>query len=110
MYACCPLRIHFAVAVAQRIDIANLFLHTGTYLTSREFAMNPPVLPVAGPYNLANPPPAAIHTVLCSVKISQGFVHTIQSDPFFVGLPGGGAILFTLHLGSDPTFVVNVQR
>lgn len=104
------LRTDFIVAMAQRIDIANLFIHVGTYLTSQQFAANPPVLPVAGPYSAANPPPATIQNVLCSVKISQGFIHIIQNDPFFAGLPGGGAILFTLSLGANPTFVVNVQR
>jgi hypothetical protein len=36
---------YYLVTPAQRADIANLFYHTGTYLTSRDFAANLPVPP-----------------------------------------------------------------
>jgi hypothetical protein len=97
------------VTVAQKCDLANLFVHFGSYLTSNDLHVNPPVLPVAGPYNTGNVPPPTIQVVWCSSKLSQGFVEVIQTYPFFAGLPGAGATLFTLRVGANPTFHVNMK-
>lgn len=98
------------MTVAQKCDLANLFVHFGSYLTSNELHVNPPVLPVAGPYNAGNEPPPAIQQIWCSGKVSQGFVEVIQNNPYFAGLPGAGTTLFTLCVGANPTFRVNVKR
>lgn len=100
---------HNSVTVAQKCDIANLFVFFGSYLTSNDLHVNPPVLPVAGPYNAGNVPPLTLQMIWCSGKLSQGFVEVIQNDPFFAAFPGGGATLFTLLIGANPTFHVNVK-
>jgi hypothetical protein len=62
-----------------------------------------------GIYKAAAPPPATIQVVMCSVKIKDGFVSTIQNAPHFAGLPNG-VTLFELHVGRNPTFDIAIVR
>jgi hypothetical protein len=59
-------------------------------------------------HTAANPPPASIHTIMCSAKIKDGFIDIIQNHPYFAPLPAG--TLFRLNVGANPTFHVNVSR
>jgi len=74
-----------------------------------EFSLNTPVPPVPGIYSAVNPPPASIHTIMCSAKVKDGMIGLIQKHPYFGGLPAGVS-LFILHVGSHPTFHVAVLR